>query len=390
MPTSRTAVFHRFWPVLMLPFIAMLVLLAVVLPSAHETVHRLVPIPAFPTSAGGGTAEMALLRSPQTLARVVDDLHLTIRSTPRYFPIIGAILAKTGLAHALPTLSSRLSRYAWGGERWTIDMLEVPPQYLGQELTLVAGETGSYRLTVDQKTIVTGRVGEVVQCSLESGRWSIAVSALTARPGTEFILVRIARDQAIERLQRAVAVSEKLRHPGMLAVTLHGDEDFPPIAANTNQIMHAVVAEYRRQRHERHVAAIAAQREAQAKQMALREAQLETALLDLERFRVENEMENPVEKAQQLRARLSTLSDQLRLIDQKHEEAVRRFGPTHPAIAALDAKRGQLLKEKDAIQQQIASLPERWKGPIHEISEAIGETLRTAVLGATLLSEIPE
>ena len=93
-----------------------------------------------------------------------------------------------------------MSKYAWGGERIRLESLAVPPSLQGAALTLVAADADSYVLrTQAQEELLRGRVGELAQ----KGDLKVFVSELKARPGTEFVVRRVSREQAMDALRAA-------------------------------------------------------------------------------------------------------------------------------------------------------------------------------------------
>ncbi len=283
------------------------------------------------------------LRSKETLGRVVDEQRLTIQRSPRYFPLIGPWLAAYATALApVPFGFQRLGHYAWGGEVIQIDELEVPPSYLGVPLTLVAFSSGTFSVKEarpfgsldlfagDTQTLLTGHVGEEVEREFGGGRLAIKVGALTARPGTEFILFRLDREKVITALQRALRVGEGDAFHVTLTLRDYDELD----RGRAPIILQAVDEEYQRTEREHN-------------------AVLMGALLNALR---------PVPESQRAReeiqTRLAKITELSQTLEKKRSEAVARFGPTHGTIVAIDAKRGVLEREGDALRERLKTLPD--------------------------------
>jgi tyrosine-protein kinase Etk/Wzc len=64
-------------------------------------------------------AEIELIRSRLVVGQTVRTLHLDISARPRYFPMIGAMLARHAGADKPAAPLFGLSRFAWGGEKST-------------------------------------------------------------------------------------------------------------------------------------------------------------------------------------------------------------------------------------------------------------------------------
>ncbi|CAK0739742.1 hypothetical protein CCP3SC1_1190003 [Gammaproteobacteria bacterium] len=329
---------------------------------------------------GEVVAEIETIRSHQTLSRVVDQLYLDITVAPRYFPVLGETIAhqhnpQTGSA---PPPLLGLDRDTWNGEHLQVDRLDVPPQYLGEEFILVAGKTGTYRLleprtksflglaewfTPEPPTLTTGQVGTTIQHDLNGKSLTLAISALTASPGTEFTLTRNTQQAAIESLQRRLEVTEKPRGSGIVEVAL---QDSDPILAAA--IVNTIVDDYLHWRTERDAKKAARLREmyeekleAFEKQRVQLKAQLEVATTDLDRLHLEHDLLDPPREFQQLREQTAKVAEQIKQIQQKREEAIRRFSPTHPTVNALDTRLAHLTQDEAEINQRRTSLSDTWR-----------------------------
>jgi tyrosine-protein kinase Etk/Wzc len=114
-------------------------------------------------------AQIAIMRSRYVIGEAVDKLGLTIGAKPDYLRLIGPFMARhyNGETPAPPFLwfSSR----AWGGEKIKLTRLNVPKDWVGKPLTLVAGTGESYTLygPKDEK-LLTGQVGQPVHLNSPS------------------------------------------------------------------------------------------------------------------------------------------------------------------------------------------------------------------------------
>jgi tyrosine-protein kinase Etk/Wzc len=82
--------------------------------------------------------EVEILRSRSVLGKVVADLELATKVSPKYFPLIGEALARWhDNRERLASPWWGFERYAWGGETIKVTNLRVPDRYLGKELTLL-------------------------------------------------------------------------------------------------------------------------------------------------------------------------------------------------------------------------------------------------------------
>jgi len=107
--------------------------------------------------------EIELIRSRITIGTAVDNLNLDLDVKPKHFPLLGDFVARRFKpteqeAVAAPWLG--LSSFAWGGEELKFSELRLPAKLLGQELTLTAGNGGSFTLSdQDEAVLLEGQVG---------------------------------------------------------------------------------------------------------------------------------------------------------------------------------------------------------------------------------------
>jgi tyrosine-protein kinase Etk/Wzc len=135
------------------------------------------------TSTTPAQTEMEIIRSRWLLGAAVDDLRLDIEATPRYFPALGAAVARARPVNELSPPVSALGRFAWGGERIDVTRFEVAPELEGVEFTIVAGESGTYELRNSEgDVLLSGTVGETARDS--AGSVTVQLSELRGHPGT--------------------------------------------------------------------------------------------------------------------------------------------------------------------------------------------------------------
>ena len=95
-------------------------------------------------------AEIELIKSRMILGAAVKNLNLEIIAEPKYFPVIGAAIARRFQKHNEgDEVSSALfgqTQYAWGGESIRVDTFTVPSNFIGEKFILIAGKQGHFRL----------------------------------------------------------------------------------------------------------------------------------------------------------------------------------------------------------------------------------------------------
>lgn len=170
---------------------------------------------SLPPAAPSPTTEMAVMHSRSVLEPVIEKYRFDVTVTPHTVPILGAIADK----FATPGQPSRpwfgLKSFAWGGEQVQVGSLDVPQDLEEEKLTLVALGNNEYELRGPSgNVLVKGTVGQAASAN----GVSVLISGLSARPGTEFTVVRWNALDAVARFAAQVKVSEKVKESGLLEV----------------------------------------------------------------------------------------------------------------------------------------------------------------------------
>lgn len=190
--------------------------------------------------------EIELIRSRITIGTAVDNLNLDLDVKPKHFPLLGDFIARRFKpteqeAVAAPWLG--LSSFAWGGEELKFSELRLPAKLLGQELTLTAGNGGSFTLSdQDEAVLLEGQVGR----AYDSNGIKLRVEQLRANPGTTFSVVRSPRLSTILRYQKLLDVAERGKESGIIGLALES-----PRPADAIQVLNEVARIYVRQNIDR-------------------------------------------------------------------------------------------------------------------------------------------
>jgi tyrosine-protein kinase Etk/Wzc len=281
---------------------------------------------------------------------VVERLGLDVVASPRHFPVVGSALARRRDAAGIAAAPPFLDGFAWGGERIVVGRLEVPEPLLSRTLDLTAKGGGRFLLSdPDGGPILEGDAG----VAIAAGGVEILVSRLEARAGTRFRVTRLPVEEAVERLQARLAVSERGRKTGILQIALEGaDRD---LVART---VDAVALDYQRQNVDRRSAEAEKTLAFLSGQLPTLRANLDDAAAALERYRrthgrvdVGLETKGVLDRSADAERRLSELLLQ-------RTELAQRFTGSHPAALTLEDKIGKLRAERDAASARLRDLPE--------------------------------
>ncbi|EPZ17082.1 hypothetical protein M622_09020 [Thauera terpenica 58Eu] len=296
-------------------------------------------------------AELEILRSRMILARVVERLNLSVVAQPDYAPIIGSAYARrfgNGDDIAAPLLG--LSSYAWGGERITVQSLEVPAELVGLPLTLIAAEDNHFTLLGEEgEVIVQGRVGEPV----ETDRVSLFVAELIARPGTRFNVMRRSDASAIADLRESMEVRERARQSNVIEVAFTGT-DRAQVAAVLNEVLNAYVrqnVEYR-----------SAEAESTLKFLELQlpelKRQLDTAEAAYNNYRQTRGSIDLTMETQSMLSSVVKVDQDIVILQQKRDELRQRFTAEHPQVQAVDSQISRLRALRSTLDKDVSRLPD--------------------------------
>ncbi|MBD8605019.1 MULTISPECIES: polysaccharide biosynthesis tyrosine autokinase [unclassified Pseudomonas] len=306
-----------------------------------------------PASVSEAVTEIELIKSRTVLGQVVSDLKLDVVATPRYFPAIGRYMAR----EFTPTGSQKLAAplfgldaFAWGGEKIDVFNLDVPANLLGERMTLVAGPNATYRL-VDAAgaPLLSGRVGEISQ----GNGITLQLAELTARPGTEFRLVKNRLLNTSLDYQQRLRVAESGKDSGIVYLSIN---DTDPVQAN--RVLDEVSRLYVRQNVERSSAEAAQRLDFLRSQLPVVRKELEKSEEALHAFQMRTKSVDITLETKALLDQMVAYDAQLSELRLKRTDLDRLYTRQHPASAALSQQISQIESQKTSLQAQIKGLPE--------------------------------
>lgn len=196
-------------------------------------------------SSPRAATEVEILKSGMVVGRAVSRLNLDWSATPLPAPFIGHLLATRDLP--LPDWDS-LRAYARPGDAIRLDLLEVPPAWVGMEIRLTSEGGDRFVLALPTGGELQGEVGETLLA--EDVGLSLRVGALSAAPGRVFILRQFRGADAVASVSAALGVSEQGGwNSGILRLTYKSSS--PELARRT---LDAIAQAYLSQNAERSVA----------------------------------------------------------------------------------------------------------------------------------------
>lgn len=302
------------------------------------------------------SAEMELLRSRLVVAPAVDTLRLYIHARPRYFPLGGEWIAqRQGSRLPAPGLFGYLGRggYVWGGEKIEVAVFNVPDALYNQQLLVTALGGQRWRLSDGAgRTLLDGEVGKLARLETPAGPVELLITRLRGLAGAQFVLRRTSRLAALERVQRALQISEQGKLSGVITVSLQGNEPQQVYATLTE-----IGNEYARQNLARRTEEGQKTLTFLDRQLPLLKQQLETAEASYNSFRSQHET---VDISQEVRIALDTQAQaQARrsALAQRRAELLGRYTDEHPLLVAVAQQARENERELAALEARIKRLP---------------------------------
>jgi tyrosine-protein kinase Etk/Wzc len=311
---------------------------------------------ALPSSVGellgnedsSALAELEIIRSRQVLGRAAAELKLEWVAEPVRAPIIGQAMATRDLPW--PELSI-LSPYARKGDTITLSYLEVPPEWLGQELLVEKTSADGYAITLPDQARMEGKVG--VLLSDKDRGIAIQIARLDGAVGRVYLVTHLPELGAIARLSKRLSVSERGRQTSIVAVSLRG-EDRIKTAAQLNAIIRA----YAEQNVMQSAAEARKGLQFVESQIPASEAAVGAAEKALNDYRAAQNSVDLEFETQSLLTETTGIEAQLREIALQEEELKEKYTPNHPAYRQLLDQRSALQTRLSELQAGITNLPE--------------------------------
>jgi tyrosine-protein kinase Etk/Wzc len=297
------------------------------------------------------SAEMEIMRSRMIVGPAVDKNLLSIVARPRWPWPRNWRIDDPGEPSA-PGLGALLDRFH-SAQRIAVSAFEVPAPWEGQKF--IVRDEGGGRYTLHHRSIKTpiaGKVGEALTANLGNGRLSLNISQLKGGAGTEFIVMRNTRGEAIRDLQDSLKLAERGRQSGIIEATLR-DTDAGRVAAILNEIG----TNYVRQNLDRTSAEAAKSLSFLDTQLPELKRQMEKAERAYSAYRAGKGTVSLPDEAKDILDRRAELKGRLLEVQQNRRDLLTRVGAEHPALRALDGQVAALEREIRDLQSTARQLP---------------------------------
>jgi len=287
------------------------------------------------TSESSATTEVEIIKSRMVLGNTVDKLNLTTVVSPNYFPVFGKGLAR---------IQGRLASI-------DISRFEVP-EYTNEllfTLNVTDSNVGSYDLLdTSDNLVLSGTVGELAQ----KGEFRLFVANISADDSSSFTVKKRSRLDAIQWLQKNLAVNERGKKSGILQLSFSGEN-----RREIELVLNDISQNYFLQNVERNSAEAESSLEFLRTHLPDIKTQLTLSEDLLNQYRQDNESIDLGLEAKSTLEVMVAIESQLNELTFKESEISQRFTKEHPAYLSLLDKRKTLLSERERLNSQIQKLP---------------------------------
>ncbi|AMO66996.1 polysaccharide biosynthesis tyrosine autokinase [Zhongshania aliphaticivorans] len=297
------------------------------------------------------STEIEIMRSRTIVEEAIERLSLDLRAVPKYFPVVGEALAR-----GYPSSSSvsqaplGLVSYGWGGELIDFNVFRVPEFRKGREHILRYLGEGRYELyDSDDQLVLTGSIDEQKNIA----GYSVHVNSIRARAGTEFLVSRQHRLDAILYYQSLLNATEVGLDTGIIELTTEHQD--PNVAL---QFLDIVAKSFIRRNVDRHS-------EEASKSLAFLKSQLPQITAELEKYEAAFNLYKVEVGSVDISLETGALLDQIVGIESELAklriekiELERKFNHGHPSFDTLQQKINALQSNKAELNSKVASLPE--------------------------------
>lgn len=280
------------------------------------------------------TTEIELIRSRMVLGKTVDDLRLDVQVRPKYFPVIGRLLAD-GPAPVLQ-----------------VGRFDMPESLLGTAFTLTALGQGQYELAVDGEVLGRGHIGQALMPESTGGAIQLFVRDLQAEAGQVFELVRSDRGSAIAALSASLGLAERGKQSGIINLTYDSPDRVLAV-----KVLNQVANNYVRQNVERKSAEAQQTLQFLDQQLPDIKKQMEAAEVRFNEFRARAGTVDITKEGELLLQQSVAAETGLLELQQKRKELLSRFTTEHPSVKALDKQIGALMAQQGQFSGRVDNLP---------------------------------
>jgi tyrosine-protein kinase Etk/Wzc len=314
-------------------------------------------------------SEVQIIGSRNTVSQAVSDRKLYIETLPRYFPLIGAFIARHNDGLSSPGVLG-LGGYAWGREKIEVDSFEVPEKLLREPFALRFVGDGRYELSGSGlKSTVTGRIGVQERFQSTDGPLTLLVASIDSNPGGEFTITRESEQQLVDELRRNLKVVEQGTKSNVVKASLRGRD--PAVVAMT---VKAIVDQY-----------VAWNKNRKAKLAEDSLSYLSQAIPDMENkvkeaesaynsYRNKKGLLDINQDERLLAEQIADNTSELLALKRKRRELSVTLAEKNPNVVAVDEQIGATEREIDRLKSRVRAMPADEQGALELLRKVKGNT----------------
>ncbi|WP_159463024.1 polysaccharide biosynthesis tyrosine autokinase [Caballeronia ptereochthonis] len=313
---------------------------------------------------GSASDESDVLTSRSVVSTAIAQTGAeTVVETESYFPLVGRWMAtRHAIDRELAPAPFGLDQYAWGGERLTPGVFDLPKAALRMKFRVVAGESGRWTLYDRNDTrLAEGRVGETVpfQVATPEGQapGELRIDALRARPGVSFQITKYSQqmtfDNVLQRLRTSIPPRESsLRDPALIHLSYQADSPFEAQA-----MVNAIIKTYQQRDIERRAAQAQTSLDFLRQRLPALKQDLERAEGRLNAFRTQTGTVDMQQQNVALIARMSSLEERQTTLQLALDAAQHRYRPESDQYQSALTQLNQVKREIGEASKTAAALP---------------------------------
>ncbi|WP_167387482.1 polysaccharide biosynthesis tyrosine autokinase [Paraburkholderia susongensis] len=329
--------------------------------------------------------EAQLLSSRNIIWRAVTDAKLYITARPRYFPIIGAAIARYSDDLSTPGILG-VGGFVWGNETISIGDFDVPAKIQGKKFLLRALPDGAYELVGPGLPATKGKVGITEHFQAHSGPVTLLVTAIHSEPNAEFILQRQSEQLVVDRLQKEIKVTEEGNKSGILLAVLRGD-DPQRVAQTIGEIGNQYLQWNVKLKSDIAKASLTRLNE----QLPAMKAQVNDAEVAYNSYRNEHGIVDISDESHLLAKQLADETSEMVTLRRAREQKLATFAPSSPDVVAIDQQIATTQQAIDRLNGKIKLMPLTEQEALRRlrdlrISEELYSSMRSKIQEMQVLS----
>ena len=299
--------------------------------------------------SGGSTtkAEIEIIQSRLVLGEAVQRTATDIIVTAHRMPLVGNFFSNLGFMSG--PLGSDYG-FSWAADSITVTRFDVPDYALNEPHQIEWLDGDRFRLSLDGRPILEGRVGEQAN-DLERG-YRLFVQSRRGPSAGSFRITRLDKLSAIENLRDRLSVSERGKDTGILSVTLDSVS-----RQEASETLQQIVQIFLKQNVDRLSEEAERQLAFLEKQIPNVRGELELSENNLNAYRARNDSVDLTFETQSILEQLVRVENQLTELEFAEAEIAQQFTKSHPRYETLLTKRSRLNDEKTKLEARVNDLP---------------------------------